>query len=832
MNHTTTPFDERHCLHELAHYLPAQASLKDFVHHNTLHAFQDRPFFDALVEATQTFGYKSSLSLKEYRAKFAAGEISEAIVEKVIAQRTPHQEGATWKEKMLTVPYEDRFEGRIGSLRSQWKQWYSLDPDRVIHPFLFRFLCSYLDQGIAIHGFPEWKKGFLAAVCDMERHSYSSFFHTPRARRLLLDDDCSIPRLLQLLVNDESLYEQYLFDQQFSHAGWSGLVSVIERQPQTLLNRRGISLRELIVFELLLEIDALDHKFGENWIPLGLRIPEKPQPLFQPAQRTDYHDVLRLWQEAMEWTFYDPALRALQENPMSAGRRANASFQALFCIDDREGSLRRYVHGADPHAETFGTPGHFGLNFYYQPMDGKFSMKVCPAPVTPVHLVKEESDGKSTGKDIHFTRQTHGLLLGYLITHSIGFWSAVKLFFNIFVPRLSPASTSSFRHMDRFSHLTVEHIAGAHSADGLQVGFTVEEMIVRVEGVLKSIGLVDRFAPLVYVVSHGASSVNNTHYAGYDCGACSGRPGSVNARVFSYMANDPRVREGLADRGIAIPHGTLFVGCMHDTTRDEMEYYDDTFPDTFRNKLHQQHKAVFEQALSRNAKERARRLETTRKSADPKQVHESVKLRSVSLFEPRPELNHATNALCIVGGAHLTDGVFLDRRAFMNSYDHSLDPSGDYLFQILSAAAPVCGGINLEYFFSRVDNQKLGAGSKLPHNVMGLIGVANGIDGDLRPGLPLQMIEVHDPIRILIIVENHPDMVLSTIQRTPQLYEWFLHEWVQLVAIEPVTKTLHHFDGGQFRPYQPTTGHTKVIADVNPFIESTIGNLPVFLIHE
>ena len=37
---------------------------------------------------------------------------------------------------------------------------------------------------------------------------------------------------------------------------------------------------------------------------------------------------------------------------------------------------------------------------------------------------------------------------------------------------------------------------------------------------------------------------------------------------------------------------------------------------------------------------------------------------------------------------------------------------------------------------------------------MGLIGVANGIDGDLRPGLPSQMIEVHDPVRLLVIAEH------------------------------------------------------------------------------
>jgi uncharacterized protein YbcC (UPF0753/DUF2309 family) len=69
----------------------------------------------------------------------------------------------------------------------------------------------------------------------------------------------------------------------------------------------------------------------------------------------------------------------------------------------------------------------------------------------------------------------------------------------------------------------------------------------------------------------------------------------------------------------------------------------------------------------------------------------------------------------------LTKNLFLERRAFMNSYDYSIDPEGNYLFNILKAAAPVCGGINLEYFFSRVDNQKLGAGTKLPHNVMGLL---------------------------------------------------------------------------------------------------------------
>ena len=75
-----THFDEQHILHELKHFLPSQTPLKDFIHHNSLHAFQHLKFYDGIFQASKIFGYQVTLQLGEYRKLYDLGRIKKNIL--------------------------------------------------------------------------------------------------------------------------------------------------------------------------------------------------------------------------------------------------------------------------------------------------------------------------------------------------------------------------------------------------------------------------------------------------------------------------------------------------------------------------------------------------------------------------------------------------------------------------------------------------------------------------------------------------------------------------------------------------------------------------------
>jgi len=808
-------------LDRLRHHLPTQASLKDFIHHNTLHAYQNLPFHQALRTASSLHGSATYLSLSEYRHLQQTGRISQEIlqnrVQRYLMERYhgpyPQHEFDKLLDRILyEQPEEADIHARIGRFRAEWIHQREINLNKSVHPLLFRLIAGYLDQGIASWKFPYPELGFIQGLRRIVNEGSITIFRSAQVRRWFRHGIPSLSYLLERVVGDATAFETYLFDQQFEHPGWSGFVATTEAQPEILLDRRHVTLEEWIVLELLLEIDALDHKFPGGWLPLtASAIPEFTDLFADLPDQGEQSAILEIWQDAYEWSYYDQVLGGLKQTQSSdqMGQMRQATderdtFQAIFCIDDREYSLRRHLQNRLKSCSTYGTPGFFGVAIYFQPEHGKFITKCCPAPVEPRHLVVEHERKRKPTRDISMRHARGSLVRGWLLSNTLGLMAGIRLLGNLFNPRPVAVMADSLQHMDE--HAKLEYVYNGRAHQGYQIGFTDQEMASIVHRTLSTIGLTSHFAAHIYMIGHGGSSVNNPYYAGYDCGACSGRPGSVNARLFAAMANRHEVRHMLREQyGWHIPAQTRFIGALHDTTRDEVVYFDVHSADLKERALHHRFVMGMKQALVDNARERAIRFPSVHRSDSDARLMRAIRKRSFAFFEPRPEWNHTDNALVIVGRAQVFRGLYLDKRPFLNSYDYLQDPTGEALQAILSAAIPVCGGINLEYYFSRVDAQYWGAGTKLPHNVVGLFAVNNGIDGDLRPGLPSQMTEIHEPIRAMFIAEQQQEVVELVFERCPGLYDWVQKGWVWFSILDPTTNLILVYQKGQFTPYEPFT---------------------------
>lgn len=533
-----------------------------------------------------------------------------------------------------------------------------------------------------------------------------------------------------------------------------------------------------------------------------------------------------VFQLIMERCYRDRILCSLQDlqnrKPVSApvsnpGDRP--VYQFICCIDDREESLRRYLEQVEPRCETFGFAGFFAVPMYYQGVGDAHYAPLCPIVLIPQHHVREvvKATDADTLKAQKRWRQRFAANVHWVHNHSRSFLGGMGLaFFGILstIPLVArvlfPHATSRLRKkastllaFPQTTDLTLRR--SESSVDGRVeiLGFTLVEMGNSVERLLRDIGLTKEFSRLVVVCGHGSASLNNPHESAYNCGACGGGRGGPNARAFCQMANDPQVRNDLRLRGFEIPAETYFLAAFHNTCDDEFQYFDlaqvpASHADDlakFRSNLHAAQKA--------NAHERCRRFVSAPDTLSSDAALKHVQERAEDLSQTRPEYNHATNAACFVGRRERTRGLFLDRRVFLPSYDPTQDDSTKSILQrILAPVVPVCAGINLEYYFSRVDTNRFGCGSKLPHNVASLLGVMDGAASDLRTGLSEQMVEIHQPIRLLLIVECEPEALLKVIAANPQLTRLIGNGWVNVATLAPDSDEIHIYRDGTFEPFR------------------------------
>ncbi len=541
---------------------------------------------------------------------------------------------------------------------------------------------------------------------------------------------------------------------------------------------------------------------GPTWQAACLRDQTVPQSQYLNARDWQALETLleccdsgwrcRVLQKARERSARRVWLRGLRSRAALGPRQPERPrVQFLCCIDDREESLRRALEEVGgQEVETLGLAGHFNLPIRWRGVEDVHGTPRHPVGLASTHRVEEQAVATPKrarrllgAAAVWLDGSGSWLLSGAIGALLAGWWLMLLMAWRVMAPRRSEATLQRWRTrwLPRppvdLQALRVER----DGDDGLPMGLTTAEAAQQVGDALELVGLSGRYAPLIVVLGHGSTSLNNPHEAAHDCGACGGFRGDGNARTFAALANHPEVRHALTARGLTLPVETVFIGAFHDTATDAVLLEPaNPLPEEDMLWLRE----LTQAASARDALERSRRFLSLPPGASCGEALAHVQRRSSDLSEVRPEYGHATNALLVVGSRGLTRDLFLDRRAFLHSYEPEADPEGRSLLRLLGAAVPVCAGINLEYYFSRVDPERFGAGTKLPHNLLGRFGVTNGSMGDLRTGLPWQMVEIHEPTRLLVVVLAPRGLIQSALERLDEVRRLVENRWIQLTAID------------------------------------------------
>ena len=158
--------------------------------------------------------------------------------------------------------------------------------------------------------------------------------------------------------------------------------------------------------------------------------------------------------------------------------------------------------------------------------------------------------------------------------------------------------------------------------------------------------------------------------------------------------------------------------------------------------------------------------------------------------QPRPEWGLARNASLIIGPRSITEGINLNARSFLHSYDYTQDQDGSLLAAIIGGPIVVAQWINAQYLFSTLDNTAFGGGSKVTANISGKVGCMQGNASDLMHGLSLQSVyetdskAYHELVRLTVVIYAPKSFARPLIEKNEKVSELIRNKWIHIIYKE------------------------------------------------
>ncbi|KAB1191993.1 DUF2309 family protein [Haloferax sp. MBLA0076] len=761
--------------------------LHSFVTANPLSGFEDDPFHEAVQQAERLFGGRGYPSADVFRAALETGQI----------------DPETLRSELRAHGYEEDPKTLLARMETDEEPTSETDessPHDAVDTVLTKWLAAFLDEEQATWSMPNRERGFYAAFRSVARYDAS----LPDQSAVTAFPDDPVEAIEQVVSTYPREQLPDLFEFHLGKLpGWTGFIKQRAASGGSWQATYPITLTEYLAVRLVLT-DCFD-------VPLGPPTDASESTRTERSlQNDDGLPLPEVWLNAWEDTYRTQLVEAITEQRQSSsasedGEKAVAledggrpDAQLVFCIDTRSEVIRRHVENVGAY-ETYGYAGFFGIPMRYEAYDSGVTIDACPPILDAQHYIAENpAEGcepehgryetwatgtRAASNVLKSLKSNASTVFSFVESAGSGYGLALTAR-TLFPARVYDFLTATSKRVPSEPDFCEPALDHDPSAEGnLPRGLSTAEKVEYAATAFELMGW-DEFARVVAFVGHASQTANNPFESSLDCGACAGNAGGPSARVLAAICNDDAVRSALRERGFDIPSDTVFVAGEHNTTTDEVTLFTASVPESHEADV-EQLRSDLETAREGSTAERTESMDVS--SPGPRETER----RATDWAETRPEWGLAGNAGFVVGPRSLTQGLDLDGRSFLHSYDWRNDDSGEALAAIVGGPMVVTQWINMQYYFSTVDNAVYGSGSKITHNPVGNVGVYQGNGGDLMTGLPLQSVMAadddpyHQPLRLSVVIHAPVERVTTILAENSDVAELLDNGWLSLTVVDP-----------------------------------------------